>query len=329
MKIIVVGFGFMGQTHCGNLLNIPGVELAGIVDPVDPAERLRTVKGNLQTVSLKENDIADIPHYTTLSEALDAARPQATVICLPTFLHESGTLEALRHDQHVFVEKPFALTDGECRNMLTLAEQKKRVLAVGYVVRKVPEYAFLRDTVASGRLGALKFLQLRRITGIPNWGNWGDPKTVEAVGGSLFDLVSHDIDFARYILGEPEKISVDRHLCREFNGNYTGASLHYAGCRVALEGGFVTPPGFPFASSYRAFFEKGTLTGDSDGNCREYDEFGNARDISLERSDPYFAEMSSFIQAIRGEGEVVCCGSDAAGTVACCNEIRRLAAQEI
>lgn len=45
-RVLVIGFGFMGQTHAGNLLKNPNAELAGIVDPCDPAERLRTIKGN-------------------------------------------------------------------------------------------------------------------------------------------------------------------------------------------------------------------------------------------------------------------------------------------
>ncbi len=324
MRFAVVGFGFMGQTHCGNLLKMPDVEVVAIVDPVSPVERLQTVKGNLQTVSICENDVCKIPHYTDLETALKETSPDAAVICLPTFLHCSGTLAALKHGVHVFVEKPFALTGKECSSMLECAESADRLIAVGYVVRLIPEYAYLQETVAGGRLGKLKFLQLRRITGVPAWGNWSDPATVKAVGGALFDLTSHDIDFARFILGEPENITVDPLLCREFNGNYTSAVLHYPGCRVSVEGGFVTPSSFPFFSGYRAFFEKGTLTGDHAGNCCEYDLQGRVKQVELEQKDPYFSEMRYFVNAVEGKSEVICSGADAAKTVACCNRIKQL-----
>jgi len=322
-NVIVLGFGFMGQTHCGNLLKMPDVRVAGIVDPVEPLERLRTVKGNLQTVALDADAVRAIPHFTDPEEALTCVSPHAAVIALPTFLHESGALAALRHGAHVFVEKPFALTEEACRAVLECAQEKNLLTAVGYVVRKSPVYAFLQKIAAEGRLGKLKFLQLRRMTGVPTWGSWSDPATVKAVGGALFDLLSHDIDFARFVLGEPEKITVDPFVGRAFGGDYTSAALHYPQTLVSIEGGFVTPPGFPFFSGYRAFFEEGTLVGDHTGLCREYDRTGQCRTPEMPVCDPYFEEMRCFIDAVSGRGKVVCGGADAARTVRCCSVIRR------
>ena len=323
MKLLIVGFGFMGQTHCGNLLKMPDVEITGIVDPVLPLERLRTVKGNLQTVNLNAQDVSKIAHFTNLEEAINQTNSDAAVICLPTFLHESSALMALENNLHVFVEKPFALTEEECDNMLRCAEEKQRLIAVGYVVRKSPVYCHLHETVKSNRLGKLKFLKLRRITGIPTWGNWSNPATIKAVGGSLFDLVSHDIDFARFLLGEPEKITVDPYVSSEFNGNYTSAMMHFPETLVSIEGGFVTPPGYPFSSTYKAFFEHGTITGNSDGKCLEYDCNGKCQTVKLINIDPYYAEMKSFIDALSRNGEIFCSGYDASRSVKCCKEIQR------
>ena len=44
LKILIVGFGFMGQTHAGNILQDPEAELAGIVDCNPPDERLRVIR---------------------------------------------------------------------------------------------------------------------------------------------------------------------------------------------------------------------------------------------------------------------------------------------
>lgn len=91
----------------------------------------------------------------------------------------------------------------------------------------------------------------------------------KASGGALFDLVSHDIDFARYCLGEPDSITPDPVLCREMNGNLIAAVLHYPGNNVFVEGGFVTPSHFPFRRNYTAYFENGTLISDAPGDFRE------------------------------------------------------------
>jgi len=57
MKTKVVVFGFMGQTHVGSLLKMPDAELAGIVDPVDPKERLSTIAGNCATKRISPEEI--------------------------------------------------------------------------------------------------------------------------------------------------------------------------------------------------------------------------------------------------------------------------------
>ena len=42
-KVIVIGFGSMGQTRAGSLLKIPDAELSAIVDPVGPKECLKAL----------------------------------------------------------------------------------------------------------------------------------------------------------------------------------------------------------------------------------------------------------------------------------------------
>ena len=81
-RVLVIGFGFMGQTHAGNLLKNPNAELAGIVDPCDPAERLRTIKGNKATVTITPESVAGVPHYHDMDEALRGCGADAAVIAL-------------------------------------------------------------------------------------------------------------------------------------------------------------------------------------------------------------------------------------------------------
>ena len=56
-RVIVIGFGFMGQTHAGSLMKIPDAELTAIIDPVDPNERLQTITGNMATERVSPEDI--------------------------------------------------------------------------------------------------------------------------------------------------------------------------------------------------------------------------------------------------------------------------------
>lgn len=320
IKVIVLGFGFMGQTHCGNLLKMPDVQVAGIVDPAEPLERLRTVKGNLQTVPPDADAVRAIPHFTDPEEALTCVSPDAAVIALPTKLHHDAVIRCLEAGLHVFVEKPFAVSLRECDRMVRTAGNVNRQLAVGYVVRWMKEYRFLKQTVLSARLGKLKYLKMTRITGIPEWGNWNDPEFIRASGGSLFDLVSHDVDFVRSCLGEPERIE----SVRDLGGSQfkmISSVLRFNGADAVVEGGFVTPPGYPFGRSYAAYFENGTLISPEAGKVSEYRKDGTA-EYDFLPDDPYFSEMEDFIRAVRtGDPSRICTGEDARGTILCCTRI--------
>jgi len=321
LRFLVIGFGFMGQTHAGNLLRNPRAELAGIVDPCSPFERLASVRGNRDTVRLTPEEIRDVPHYPSMEKALAESGADAAIIALPTKLHCDAVVRSLEHGCHVLVEKPFAIQLEECAKMCALAKAKGKVLAVGYVVREMKEYQRLRETVRDNRLGKLTFLSMSRITGMPAWGNWRDPEFIKASGGALFDLVSHDLDFARCCLGEPGEILADPVLCREFHGNMIQAVLRYPGCDVKVEGGFVSPSTFPFRRSYTAYFEKGTLLSDAPGDCREITEEGIRTEFFAD-DNPYDTEVDHFISAVQtGDISGICTGEDACRSIQCCHRI--------
>lgn len=309
-KVMVIGFGFMGQTHAGSLLEMRNAELAGIVDPADPKERLATITGNCATKRVSPEEIGAIRHFRSLDEALSASCADAAVIALPTGLHHNAVIQCLKAGLHVMVEKPFSISLRECDNMVQTAKQTNRLLAVGYVVRWMKEYRVLKQTIASGRLGKLKYLKLSRITGIPNWGNWNDPEFIRASGGSLFDLVSHDIDFARFCLGEPDRIEAAKDLGRD-QFKMISSVMRFRDADAVIEGGFVTPSGYSFSRTYAAYFENGTLVSSEPGKVTEYRK-DETQVYDFLPDNPYLSEVQDFIRAIEtGDASRICTGEDA------------------
>ncbi len=321
LRILLVGFGFMGQTHAGNILKEPLTELAGIVDCHPPAERLRSIRGNTASVFIRPEDVAGVPHYTDMGEAFERSEADACIVALPTKLHCPAVLRALEHGLHVMVEKPFAVREEECREMVQAAEKAGKVLAVGYIMRHSPEALRLRQYIRDHTLGDLKFMLLRRMTGMPDWGDWRKAEFIRESGGGLFDLMSHDIDFARFSLGEPEDVSVDPLVGEAFGGNLISAVLQYPGCRVWIQGGFVTPSGYPFRKGYDAWFENGALQSSGSGSCTLI----RGSEVLQERMEPcssYRNELHGFAEAVlSGDLSGICSGADAAETVRLCHRI--------
>ena len=323
LKFIVVGFGFMGQTHAGNILKHPDAELAAIVDPYPPADRLASIRGNKNTVTISASDVKEIPHYTAMEEAFRHVKADAVIIALPTLLHFSSVMYCLQQGVHVLVEKPFAIHVEECEKMVQEAGKRNLLLAVGYVVRCMKEYRILREYIREGTFGKLDFLMLSRITGVPAWGNWKDPEFIKSSGGALFDLFSHDADITRFCLGEPAEILPDKILCRKFNGNLISAVFRYPGCDVRIEGGFVTPSPYPFSRSFSAFFENGTLLCEN-AVLKEITSEG-IKQIDLTDDTPYYTELANFVNALQtGDRSGVCIGADAAHSIRCCDTIAKM-----
>lgn len=73
----------------------------------------------------------------------------------PSHLHRGTTVALIERDISVLVEKPFAETAEDARAMIAAAEGRA-ILTANHFRRLTPSYAFVRDFIASGRLGEVK-----------------------------------------------------------------------------------------------------------------------------------------------------------------------------
>ena len=262
-RVAVVGFGFMGMTHTMNILKNKDLKLVAIVD-VNPAlieKNLNAKSGNLPTGSIDARDIATVHKYSNLDDCLLNEELDAVNICVHTNLHYEMTKKALLYDKHVFLEKPFCLNIKQGEEMISLAEQKKKILMVGHVVRFMSPYQKLKQWIDSKEFGELKFLSLSRFSGLPGWGQWKEKQVKGTSGGALFDLVIHDIDFANYVLGFPAEIKcnylpgvLSKHDYISAMWSYKDKNVH-----VKIEGGNTFHINFPFHAGFMVQFEKASI----------------------------------------------------------------------
>jgi len=264
IKVVVVGFGFMGVTHTINILKNPGMELVAIVDkfPENIRKNLNEQLGNFSTGTIDEEIISRLNIYSSLDECLAAEKPDACVIAVHTDLHYELASMALNAGVHVFLEKPFSLSVDESRRMIELAREKNLVMMIGHVVRFMPAYQTLKHWIDSKEYGALKFLSLSRFSGLPAWGQWKEKRNSSgSSGGALFDLLIHDIDFAQWVMGVPDTI---QSVCLpgELSAHdYVNATWNYgSGVTVKIEGGNIFHTDFPFQAGFFARFENASIS---------------------------------------------------------------------
>ena len=264
MKVVIVGFGFMGMTHTMNILKNPQVDWLGIVarNPDSVYQKLNENTGNFSTGDLTAKDISNINIYTDLGTCLETTKPDVCIISVHTALHFEMAKTALEAGVHVFVEKPFTLNISEGKQLIALAREKNKILMVAHVVRFMPMFEQLKSWINNGNFGKLEFLSLSRFSGLPTWGQWREKqRDFGSSGGALFDLVIHDIDFAQWVCGTPDKIESQVLPGKLSNHDYISSLWKYedSDLIVKIEGGNTFHSEYPFHAAFSARFENASV----------------------------------------------------------------------
>lgn len=149
-----------------------------------------------------------IPHiYQTIDELIKAGGVDAVVVSTPNYLHAPESIAALNAGLAVLVEKPMAMTAPEAEAMVEASQRTGALLQVGHKWRFDPEVQWLREQNLSGKLG--RIVRTKGYAVHVNWGpsGWFAQKAL-ARGGAMADMGVHAIDTARYLLGDPQPVSV-------------------------------------------------------------------------------------------------------------------------
>ncbi len=123
----------------------------------------------------------------------------------PHVAHAENAAAALRHGKHVLVEKPFTLNAAEARSVVELARQRGLLVLEAMWTRFLPHMAFVREVVASGRIGQVRSLHADHTQRLPSEPEHrlNDPALG---GGALLDLGVYPLSFAHDLLGAPTEV---------------------------------------------------------------------------------------------------------------------------
>ncbi len=127
VRVVVVGAGSMGASHARAYHAIDGFELVGIVAP--SPRRRSPLAAELGTTE-----------FSTLEEALSAARPHAVCIASYPDTHYEYAKIVLEYGAHLFVEKPLAETVAQAQEIVAIARASGLKVVVGYILRVHPAW---------------------------------------------------------------------------------------------------------------------------------------------------------------------------------------------
>ncbi len=204
LKFALAGAGYIAEIHAQAIKKQVGTELAAVVEkfPEKAAEFVTKHRIRLR--------------YETIEEMVAAGSVDALVIGTPNFLHAPQAIAALKAGVHVMVEKPMAMNTTEALTMQVAAQKSGTQLMVAHCWRFDEEVRWLKAQ-------AEKLGQIIRTKGYGVHANWGPSgwfaQKALAGGGALADMGIHAIDTARFLLGDPQPVSVYAKIGTHY-GNY-------------------------------------------------------------------------------------------------------------
>lgn len=219
VNVALVGYGFAGKTFHAPLISA----CAGL--------RLHTVvSGRPADVRADWPEVAVVPG---LAEAVADPAIDLVVIATPDPLHADQAKAALGAGKAVVVDKPFALSVADAREVVDLAAAKGLLLSVFHNRRWDADFLAVKMEIEAGRLGRIVTFESRfdryRPVVRDRWR--------EAEGaGVWFDLGPHLVDQALVLFGRPLGITLDLAIQRDGgrSPDWAHAVLRYAGTRVVL-----------------------------------------------------------------------------------------------
>ncbi|HEY0895555.1 MAG TPA: Gfo/Idh/MocA family oxidoreductase [Sphingobacteriaceae bacterium] len=168
-----------------------------------PGFRLRAVTERSR--KLAKTDYPDIISYDSVEELLADPEISLVVVNTPNNTHAEFAKKALAAGKDVLVEKPFATSAAEAREVFELGKSLGRKVLVYQNRRYSSDFMAAKAVVESGELGRIIEVHLR----FDRYRNFIGPKVFKESpvpgSGIFYDLGAHMIDQAISLFGKPVK----------------------------------------------------------------------------------------------------------------------------
>ncbi len=203
LRIAFTGTGHISRVHARAAQSIGGLESVAVVN-----HRQESMAEYATRFGISRQ-------YVTIEALLTDGEVDVLCVNTPNYLHAPQAIAALDAGIHVMVEKPMALSAAEAEAMRLASDQSGAKLMVAHCWRFDEEVNWLKAQIDGGKLGTV--LRTKGYGVHVNWGPGGwFVEAQYAGGGALADMGIHAIDTARFLLGDPQPLSVYAKIGTEY-----------------------------------------------------------------------------------------------------------------
>ena len=195
ITVLVVGGGSIARRHIGNLA------AANDVSDIQVFTRNRTC--------LEAVDHRGKARYI---DSLDDAKADLALIANETNKHIETAISLAGSGFHIMIEKPVSHSLARLDVLKTTAARTNIKIFIAYNLRFLGVMTLLKKHLVDGTIGSLCFAHIEVGQYLPTWRPGTDYRKSYSAdksrgGGVALDL-SHEIDYMRYLFGDPESSTV-------------------------------------------------------------------------------------------------------------------------
>lgn len=197
VKFGLIGFGAWGKHHANAIDKCTNADVAAIVAPSEGTRK--------EAHSL----FPDAKLYDNYQELVADANVDCVDIVVPSHLHHEIASAALRAGLHVLLEKPMAVSIAQCNDLLRIADEENRLLAVGHELRLSSMWGLVKRMIDDGFIGDPLYALVELSRNPYRQGSNGWRYDISRVGNWILEEPIHFFDLARWYLsasGNPKSV---------------------------------------------------------------------------------------------------------------------------
>jgi len=179
----LIGAGRIGKVHARTIAANPKARLAYIADALPKAAQDLANQHGAKVASV--------------DEIMKAADVDAVLIGSPTGFHAEQIQAASKAGKAIMCEKPVSLSVEMIQETLKVVAANKSILMIGFNRRFDPNFAQVESRIRRGDVGAIEIVTVISRDPAPPPAEY-----VRGSGGLFRDMMIHDFDIARFLMGE-------------------------------------------------------------------------------------------------------------------------------
>ena len=183
LRFGVLGAGRIGKVHARTIAASGKAKVAYIADAMPQAAASLAAEVGAKVASVEE--------------IIKAGDVDAVLIATPTPFHAEQIESASKAGKAIQFEKPVSLSVARIEDCLKTVEKNKTTLMIGFNRRFDPNFASLEKRIRAGAVGNVEMATIISRDPAPPPAEY-----VKSSGGIFRDMMIHDLDLARFLVGE-------------------------------------------------------------------------------------------------------------------------------